>query len=1138
MNNKDLRLIFFIGLFLMGIVAPVFSQNDYLVGYQKDIAGNKFIYHSPYSDSEQSLLVRANKFFKPIAWETQVVPKSYIKETLSFIWLYAIDVLPQSQDFELYVNDSKVLKFSSPTSTDQKTWKVEGEKGVSISFRQAMVDRHGDQMGYAVLSMPTALVTKGEPVKIKVDGIDNKSDAWYMTFEVPLDNKFSAEQLKTVTRENDKLFHTIRFNYVHLGAPEKAFITVEDEAKEIMLTTGLNEIDFLIPKAEEPTTLKTTFVVGGNKQEQEVAVNPVKEWTVYLVQHSHTDIGYTRAQSEILAEHLRYIDYALDYCDQTDHYSKDAQFRWTCEASWAVREYLNNRPKEQVDRFLQRVKEGRIEVTGMFFNFSEIVDETALAIQLQSLKKFKEQGIDVKTAMQNDVNGIGWCMIDLYHNTGVKYVTMGQHGHRARIPFDKPTSFWWESPSGNRLMAYRTEHYMHGNALSLTSGKIDVFRDNLSDYLEDLEDKDYPLDRISFQFSGYVTDNSPPSTKACDIVEEWNSKYEWPKLKLALASEFMMYLDQNHPEILEVKKEAWPDWWTDGFGTAMNETKTSRVTSAQMIANMGLLSMAQASGAIIPEQVKNDIQVCYDNLLFYTEHTFGADESISNPTSENSKNQWSQKSSYVWTANQQANLLREKAIGLIQPYISLPKEASVTVFNTLNWDRSGLVEAFIYHDLLPLDKEYIITDEKGNKVPAQIIKSRSEGSYWALWVDDVPAMSYTTLKIKVLDKQIESTTSREQIAETIENQFYKITIDEQHGGISSIIDKETGKELVDQNAKYKLGSFIYETIEDRRELERLTHSVRDTNFTPINREFIQLNDFKITDIQEGEIWTSIHCNGKIDACADHHGVNMEIRLYKQEKQIELLYDMNKLSNTNPEAIYIAFPFTSEDKGELLFDVQGGVVRPGLDQLEGTASDWNTIQNFASVNNQNGQIIFSSNDIPLVQFGDINTGKYYYKHKPESAHIYSWVLNNYWTTNFKADQSGALSWSYQITSTDDNSISKATRYGFGNKVPMISRTNAGNSGNPAPESKSFIPLNEPENLLLVSSRPSKDENGIILHLRETEGDHAVLDISGLLSNEHIKAVHEINSIGEKQKELRSFLLFEHFETKFLLLEIAE
>jgi len=36
---------------------------------------------------------------------------------------------------------------------------------------------------------------------------------------------------------------------------------------------------------------------------------PPKKWQIYFVQHSHTDIGYTRPQSEILAEHMRYIDY-------------------------------------------------------------------------------------------------------------------------------------------------------------------------------------------------------------------------------------------------------------------------------------------------------------------------------------------------------------------------------------------------------------------------------------------------------------------------------------------------------------------------------------------------------------------------------------------------------------------------------------------------------------------------------------------------------------------------------------------------------------------------------------------------------------------------------------------------------------
>ena len=57
---------------------------------------------------------------------------------------------------------------------------------------------------------------------------------------------------------------------------------------------------------------------------------------------------YTRPQSEILAEHQRYIDTALDYCDLTDNMPDEAKFRWTCESAWVVKEYLKTRPAAQV----------------------------------------------------------------------------------------------------------------------------------------------------------------------------------------------------------------------------------------------------------------------------------------------------------------------------------------------------------------------------------------------------------------------------------------------------------------------------------------------------------------------------------------------------------------------------------------------------------------------------------------------------------------------------------------------------------------------------------------------------------------------------------------------------------------------
>jgi alpha-mannosidase len=124
--------------------------------------------------------------------------------------------------------------------------------------------------------------------------------------------------------------------------------------------------------------------------------------------------------------------------------------------------------------------------------------------------------------MQDDVNGIAWCMADYFPDMGVKYLIMGEHGHRALIPFDMPTAFWWASPSGKKLLAFRGEHYMYGNFLLLHTGELQGFSGNLLRYLDELDEKQYPFDQISLQYSGYVTDNSPPALGPNKLIREWN----------------------------------------------------------------------------------------------------------------------------------------------------------------------------------------------------------------------------------------------------------------------------------------------------------------------------------------------------------------------------------------------------------------------------------------------------------------------------------------------------------------------------------------------------------------------------------------------------------------------------------------
>ncbi|RLD62804.1 MAG: hypothetical protein DRI95_12550, partial [Bacteroidetes bacterium] len=308
---------------LLSLYLGAFSQK-YLKGYQEEVSGKRFTYHSPLPDVKLSLLSRAQKSYEPIEWKTEAVPKNYKGKTVSFIWLYGTDVLAESQSFEMFINGEKYFTFSNPVDNKDENRSFKNKNRAELNFIRTMVDKHGDQMGFAVLKLPTKLINPGKQVNIKIDGADGENNAWVMTFKAELNEKLEIFQTKTVSKKDGKLFHTARFSFIHLGDPENVSINIGKIQKKIQLKTGYNSVDILIPKVDSPTKFSAQVKIGNKKQEShKFILEPVKEWTVYLVQHTHSDIGYTRPQTEILAEHLRYIDDALDYCDQTDDYPEN-----------------------------------------------------------------------------------------------------------------------------------------------------------------------------------------------------------------------------------------------------------------------------------------------------------------------------------------------------------------------------------------------------------------------------------------------------------------------------------------------------------------------------------------------------------------------------------------------------------------------------------------------------------------------------------------------------------------------------------------------------------------------------------------------------------------------------------------------
>ena len=876
-------------------------------------------------------------------------------------------------------------------------------------------------------------------------------------------------------------------------------------------------------RAGEPATAAAQSAPSAKGASGQSAAGP-KVSLVYLVQHTHTDIGYTRRQSEILPEHLRFIDYALDCCDQTDSYADDAKFRWTCESSWVVREYLKRRPAAQIERFKKRVAEGRIEVTAMALNMSEIATESSLAASLQVIHELKDEfGIPTRLAMQDDVNGAAWCLVDYFPDCGVRYLTMGINKTRSLLPFDRPTAFWWESPSGKRVLAFRAEHYMAGNNMGIHDGNVAVFEKHLLGYLSSLEQRGYPFDRASLQYSGLRTDNSPPVTTACDVIKQWNETHESPKLRSATASEFMDYVSARYGESLPACRVAWPDWWTDGFGSAARETAESRVTHSGMQATQGLLAMALLSGSGLPPAVGSQVAAAQEQLLFYDEHTYGAAASISAPTAESTLVQWAEKSSYVWDAVKQAGMLREEALGVLGDGLPPADAPTLVVFNTLNWKRSGMIRVFLDGHVVPPGREACFTEaQTGEVAPARLMEKGHGGAYWNVWTKDVPPLGYKSYRIRPGDATPPEPAKSTPPPQSIESMFYKLALDPTTGAITSLIDKEAGVELVDRTCPWQLGQLIYERHEKGREFKR--DAFRRTT----------VRNVKLQAGADGPIWSSILVKADLDGCAEPGSVHADIRLFKTEKRIEFHFGMRKLPVTDPEAVYVAFPFQRQD-GKVFYEAQGGTVEPGVDQLPGSSSDWHTVQNFIAVRNGAGQIVCGSDEVPLVQFGDLNLGKWQPVAKVEKPHVYSWVMNNYWYTNFRATQEGEFNWSYFLTSSREDSNAAAARFGWGSRVPLVARVLPRGEAGHGKLNNSLLRC-DAANLLLIESRPARDGKGVILHWREVDGKQATLDLGGQPFASRLAVADEINVLEETLKAGVSSISFAPFEVKFLRLSL--
>lgn len=127
------------------------------------------------------------------------------------------------------------------------------------------------------------------------------------------------------------------------------------------------------------------------------------------------------------------------------------------------------------------------------------------------------------------------------------------------------------------------------------------------------------------------------------------------------------------------------------------------------------------------------------------------------------------------------------------------------------------------------------------------------------------------------------------------------------------------------------------------------------------------------------------------------------------------------------------------------------------------------------------------DAPLITFGDIVRGNWPRDFQPKSSTVFSWLMNNYWGTNFPAWQGGDFTFRYVLTSSQTFNLVEAKHFGIQESTPLEKTDVPQNLGtSQLPTDEAGLLQIDTSNVLVSAWKIAEDGDGSILRLQEIAG----------------------------------------------------
>lgn len=715
---------------------------------------------------------------------------------------------------------------------------------------------------------------------------------------------------------------------------------------------------------------------------------------ILLVHHTHTDLGYTHPQPIVYELHDRFIEQALDLADATADVHEAARFRWTCEVAGITRAWWGRASSSDRDRFLAAVKRGQIEVAALEWHLTPLANQRMLIRSLENVRFFRELGVTVRSAMNTDVNGVPWGLVDVLLDHGIDGFSMSVNSHFGGPVTPRPGAFRWVSPDGRELTVWNGFQYWHAAnlVLHMPSSTVEMAA-ALPAFMAENERRGYPLSFLPMQITNpHHPDNATPDSMLSDFVRRWNETDPEVRVRTVLLSDVF---DRLRAEDLPTMSGDWTDYWNLGAGSSIRETTV-------MLEGLRTLDTAHELTAWPGKAERREsdhLDAAHEKLAVYAEHTWGADCSISLPESIETYMQWSMKSVTAYEGAAHARIVLRDGLhrlaqraGGEEPTLLLYNPLPCPVHVPIRLPMEGLewpLTPGVHH-------RQRLTGALGN-LPPQSMR-------WC--AVELPALGYQTYPVASLPFA-----SSEGLAATDGSlSSTRVTLRfKPEGGVSSLVID--GQEYAGDG----FGVPILErpTAGTRSEIMKLDFS----HFEPADG---WTRDWK-RDTFAGKLVSS---EGRLLAgavefeqtfeMANGDGLAVIYRLFADDPTVDVETVLNSAGDAKPYSL--ALPFSLPEAGATTwhFDTAGAVVEFDREQLPDSARHYVTCRHFVRMQTERASLSIATPDLPLWKFGGMFFAPTNQLNPADRRPtMLAWLANNYWEVNFLANQSGITRCRYRL-----------------------------------------------------------------------------------------------------------------------------